>query len=132
MKPYTRGNNMTVPQQIFNYRLSHARSVIENAFGILSQRWLINNAALSWKLSTIRKIIMSTVCLHNFILDFENNVVNRPYDVNEIENINRMPNNNENINGNDINGLNALNVRRNLTEYFVSPLGSVDFQYVNL
>ena len=128
MKPYAKNNNMRVPQKIFNYRLSHARSVIENAFGLLSKVWSINQHPIGWKVNSCQKIIMSTVCLHNFLLDFMNNVINRPYDIDEVEDMHMVPNN-EFINEGEVNGLDAITLRRNLTDYFVLPIGSVPFQY---
>ena len=39
MKPYIQHGRISDQQRIFNYRLSRARMVIENAFGRLKGRW---------------------------------------------------------------------------------------------
>ncbi|CAB0031508.1 unnamed protein product, partial [Trichogramma brassicae] len=52
MKPFNRNINLTVPQRIFNYRLSHARRIVECAFGQLSQQWQVNQNTLNWSLLT--------------------------------------------------------------------------------
>ena len=71
MKPYVDNINLTVPNQVFNYRLSHARRIVECAFGQLCKKWRVNECKLCWGLQTVDKIIMSTVLLHNFLITCE-------------------------------------------------------------
>lgn len=68
MRPYP-SKNLTKQQKIFNYRLSRARHVIENAFGILASRWRIYHKAINTSLETVDAIIKATICLHNFLMD---------------------------------------------------------------
>ncbi|XP_018302928.1 uncharacterized protein [Mycetomoellerius zeteki] len=68
MRPFARRNLQNNNQRIFNYRLSRARRVIENAFGILVARWRILLKPLALKLSTVEKIIQAITCLHNYII----------------------------------------------------------------
>lgn len=71
LKPYVRTRMMSVEQRIFNIRLSHARKIIECAFGVLCKRWRIFECALDFNLRTSEIIIMSAICLHNFIITDE-------------------------------------------------------------
>ncbi|XP_016841976.1 protein ALP1-like [Nasonia vitripennis] len=70
MTPFLRNENITIPHRVFNYRLSHARRIIESAFGEVTERWLVNESSLKWKLATSERIIISSLCLHNVIKDF--------------------------------------------------------------
>jgi DDE superfamily endonuclease len=73
MRPYPARSTGKLPcsKEIFNYRLSWARRVIETAFGILVARWGIFKQPIVANENTIHEIIKATVCLHNFILTKE-------------------------------------------------------------
>lgn len=55
-------------KQIFNYRLSRARRVIENTFGIMAAKWRIFRQPIQARVQTVDSIVKAAVCLHNFIL----------------------------------------------------------------
>jgi len=62
---------LTIPQRIFNYRLSRARRVIENAFGILVVKWQILANQICYKVENAESIVMALLCLHNFLIESE-------------------------------------------------------------
>ncbi|KAG5888933.1 hypothetical protein JTB14_006301 [Gonioctena quinquepunctata] len=66
MKPYP-FRKLTNEQRIFNYRLSRARRVVENAFGILANRFrcLLNVSAL--RPEKVKIITKACCALHNFL-----------------------------------------------------------------
>jgi len=68
MRPYAKRNLHSNEQKIFNYRLSRARRVVENAFGILVARWRILQKPIALKLNTVEKIVQAVTCLHNYII----------------------------------------------------------------
>lgn len=68
MRPYARKNLVGDEQRIFNYRLSRARRIVENAFGILVALWRVLHNPLGMKVENAEAIIQSVTCLHNFII----------------------------------------------------------------
>lgn len=66
MRPYAR-RGLTHQQRIFNYRLSRARRMIENTFGILAARWRILRGPIFADVDNVDNIVKALVCLHNFI-----------------------------------------------------------------
>lgn len=52
----------------FNERLSRARRVVENAFGILTQKWRIFLRPIDVEVKTATNIVKAACCLHNFVM----------------------------------------------------------------
>ena len=65
-RPYP-GKTLDEKKMIFNYRLSRARRIIENAFGILVARWRIFNTRIPTSVETAESIIQAAICLHNYL-----------------------------------------------------------------
>lgn len=80
IKPYNkqaaRGNR---EKTVFNYRLSRARRVSENAFGLLCQIFRIYYTPIALKPETCDKLILVTCCLHNLLRDAFLEKNNQPY-----------------------------------------------------
>ena len=59
--------DLTLPQRkIFNYRLSRARRIVENAFGIMASRILYSHINLQPE--NIEKAVKGVCALHNFLI----------------------------------------------------------------
>ena len=66
MKPYG-SRSLTLYQGIFNYHLSRARKIVENAFGILASRFRIFLSPILLKLENAEKILLPSCVLHNYL-----------------------------------------------------------------
>lgn len=70
MKPYTRKSARSEKSKaIFNYKLSRARRVTENAFGLLSQVFRVFYQPIYIEPSTCDDLIVVACCLHNMLRD---------------------------------------------------------------
>uniref|UniRef100_A0A6P7FDT2 Nuclease HARBI1 n=1 Tax=Diabrotica virgifera virgifera TaxID=50390 RepID=A0A6P7FDT2_DIAVI len=70
MRPYPEPQaNNDIKKRIFNYRLCRSRRVVENAFGILAQKFRIYMRKLNSKPGNVENIILATCILHNFLRD---------------------------------------------------------------
>ena len=68
LKPFP-FRNLSIEQRIFNYRLSRARQIVENAFGILVNRFRILLSLLQVSPDNAEKIVLACCALHNFLRD---------------------------------------------------------------
>lgn len=59
---------MAEDETIFNYRLSRARRVVENAFGILSCKWIYLRRTIFCTPDRALKIVKACCILHNFMM----------------------------------------------------------------
>ena len=67
MKPFPQ-RSLETDQRVFNYRLSRARRVVENAFGILSNRFRVFLTTIQLEPARVNDIILVSCCLHNYII----------------------------------------------------------------
>lgn len=67
MKPYPGAQSKNSPRRIFNYRLSRARRISENVFGILSARFRVLRKPLLLDPTKSEKIVAACIHLHNFL-----------------------------------------------------------------
>ncbi|XP_071509325.1 uncharacterized protein [Diadema antillarum] len=65
MKPYAL-REMTHKERIFNYRLSRARRIAENAFGILANKFRCFHRPMEQKPETVVQIVLAACTLHNW------------------------------------------------------------------
>lgn len=148
MRPYSK-RQLGDAERVFNYRLSRARRVIENTFGILVSRWQILCKTICASPKNVTLYVSALVCLHNFLMteQLENRPETLPYCCNDLidredENHDFVPGEWRNETGTgilrDITRLGSNNpprsaqiMRDTLRDYFVSPAGEeqVPWQY---
>lgn len=85
MRPYP-GRNLDVSKRIFNYRLSRARRIVENAFGLLAQKFRIYFRTIQAKPENVDHMILSTLILHNFIKKHDNDTYLHEIRIKEVAN----------------------------------------------
>lgn len=67
LRPFCR-RGLDVRKQIFNFRLSRARRIVECAFGILTSKWRVFHTPLQLSVGTVDAVIKCACVLHNYIL----------------------------------------------------------------
>lgn len=66
MKPYSQ-TGLTVEKRIFNYRLSRARRIVENAFGILVSKFGVFQRPIALSPEKAQTIVLACCYLHNYL-----------------------------------------------------------------
>nr|CAI5822371.1 unnamed protein product [Callosobruchus analis] len=67
MKPYPGSHQEDSIERIFNYRLSRARRVVENAFGILSVVFRVLRKPMLLEPHKAAKVVLACIYLHNYL-----------------------------------------------------------------
>lgn len=139
IKPYSM-HNMTGMQRIFNYRLSRARRIVENCFGILASRFRIFYKPINLNPEKTKLITLACCALHNFLItksklyltpglvdryDAEGNIL--PGEWRDEGSHNLLPLDNRRF----FEDPSAKKIREELTKYFVDE-GEIPFQYKNI
>ncbi|XP_008185414.1 uncharacterized protein LOC103310083 [Acyrthosiphon pisum] len=113
--------NGDIEKQIFNYRLSRARRVSENAFGHLVQKFRIYFRSINLLPENVDNVILTTCILHNYIK--ENDLIVQHLDLVEIEpNWGNLPRQGGNAHNS------AFLVRDTYKQFFNSENGSLSWQ----
>jgi hypothetical protein len=122
-RPYG-GNDLTIKQRIYNYRLSRARRYIECTFGILTNKWRIFHRPLNVSIDLAEYIVKTCCVLHNFVRQRDgfnyNHILSHVFAEEDEDQI-HDPTEARNLGG--------ATIRNAFADYFVSPEGQVPWQY---
>jgi hypothetical protein len=68
MKPYTgQKAGSSSPERIFNYRLSRARRIMKNVFGIFSSKFIVLLKTIALHPDKVESVVLSCIYLHNVL-----------------------------------------------------------------
>jgi hypothetical protein len=67
MKPYPGLNPKGSKERIYNYRISRARRIVENVFGVVSSSFRVLRKAVLLEPEKAELMVMTIACLHNFL-----------------------------------------------------------------
>ena len=136
LKPYP-GTSLTRKQRIYNYRICRAHRIVENAFGIMANRFRLLLRSIEFHGDTQQDIVMACCVLHNYLRKETRNYISDSSVDQELTN--------GQVNAGTWRGDQSLlslqqdqsrnpsqyakHLRDQMAEYFVSSQGEVDWQY---
>jgi hypothetical protein len=109
-------------KSIFNYQLSQARRVVENAFGILSQKFQICQRTLHSLLENADSVLFAACILRNCLRDQGTGLSDMGSSANVQSNLTKIPNQGGSAHQS------AFEVRDKFKQFFDSLSGSVPWQ----
>ena len=135
IKPYGRTRRvLTHAERVFNYRSSRARRVVENAFGILANRFQCLHTTMRQDTKTVIAIVSACCILHNILrsLGIPKGMVDEEDADHQVTpgawREGPALTDGEQVTRGNIGTREAKTVREKLTEYYVSPAGQVPWQ----
>lgn len=84
MKPFSH-RQLNYMQRIYNYRLSRARRVIENIFGIITKKFRVFEKPMLLEPPKVKKITLAACVLHNFFIDRKTEDYTNTLDVDNVD-----------------------------------------------
>ncbi|KAL4156128.1 hypothetical protein QTP88_000163 [Uroleucon formosanum] len=74
LKPFPQ-KSLNYERRIYNYRLSRARNVVENAFGLIASRFRILQTSINVNPNDTNYIVLAICTLHNFLIKHNSSYV---------------------------------------------------------
>lgn len=142
MKPYSGHHDRGSNKRVYNYRLSRARRVVENVFGILTARFRVLRKPMLLKPDTVKSVTTTCVYLHNYLRSSTSSrIAYSPpgtFDVFDNDSGTFIPGSWRNSHSEScmqpaqgsthISTMTAQDIRTEFKEYFVSNVGRVPWQ----
>lgn len=72
MKPFRQAGLTSIEKKTYNYRLSRARRIVENVFGIMAARFRIFHTFINLEPKNIESVVLGCCSLHNFLITSSN------------------------------------------------------------
>ena len=69
LKPFRQGQLDSREKEIFNYRISQIRHIVENVFSIVAARFRIFHSPINLDPKNIEKVVMAACALRNFLIE---------------------------------------------------------------